>query len=45
VPLGHFHKCFGDKIPNTYCFSSNVLNVKEVQIKSQGMSLAIVNCF
>jgi hypothetical protein len=32
-------------MPNTYCFSSYVLSSWEVQIKNQGMFLALVNCF
>jgi hypothetical protein len=30
---------------NTYCFEVIVPNGKEVQNKSQGMFLALVNCF
>jgi hypothetical protein len=32
-------------MPNTYCFSSYVINGWEVQIKNQGMFLVLVNCF
>jgi hypothetical protein len=43
VPLGHFYKCFGDEMPNTNYFDSNVL--KKMQNENQGMFLALVNCF
>jgi hypothetical protein len=31
-------------MPNTYYFGSYVLSTKEMQIKNQGMNLALVNC-
>jgi hypothetical protein len=32
-------------MPNTYCFGCYALSVKEMQIKNQGMTLALVNFF